>query len=106
MAFDSILRPVEAGYKFGGQTIPMIHVKVTNRDAVVPVVVGAQLLRTIYAHHKAQWEWRKSSIDRLSGSTRLREAVEKDGGIEALLPVFAAESKAFEAEARKYWIYK
>ncbi len=104
--FDSILRPVEPGYEFGGQTIPMIHVKVTNRDAVVPVDVGAYMLRAIYERHKDKWEWRRSSIDRLSGSARMREAVEKDGGIEALLPILAAESKAWEGEARKYWIYK
>lgn len=104
--FDSILRPVEAGYEFGGQTIPMIRVTVTDRDRVVPVNVGAHMLREIYVRHTADWQWRKSSIDRLSGSARLREAVEKDGGIEALLPVFQAESEKFLAEARKYWIYK
>ncbi|MBW7934039.1 MAG: DUF1343 domain-containing protein [Gemmatimonadaceae bacterium] len=104
--FDSILRPVEAGYEFGGQTIPMIRVTVTDRDRVVPVNVGAHMLREIYVRHTADWQWRKSSIDRLSGSARLREAVEKDGGIEALLPVFQAESESFLAEARKYWIYK
>lgn len=106
VSFDSISRPVEAGYEFGGLTIPMIHVKVTNRDAVEPVAVGAYLLRAIYARHKDKWEWRKGSIDRLSGSTRMREAVEKDGGIEALLPILRAESKTFEAEAKKYFIYK
>jgi len=104
--FDSIQRTVAAGEKSGGLTIPMIHVKVTNRDAVVPVEVGAHMLRAIYARHKDTWEWRKNSIDRLSGSTRLREAVEKDGGIEALLPVLRAESKAWEAQTRKYWIYR
>jgi len=106
VSFDSIARPVEAGFEFGGQTIPMIHVRVTDRNAVVPVVVGAHLLRAIYVRHKDKWEWRKGSIDRLSGSARMREAVEKDGGIEALLPVLRAESKAFEAETKKYWIYK
>ncbi len=106
VTFDSISREVEAGYEFGGERIPMIHVLVTRRDAVEPVMVGAYLLRAIYARHPDQWQWRKGSIDRLSGSARMREAVEKPGGIEALLPVLRAESKAWEAEARKYWIYK
>ncbi|MBI2408015.1 MAG: DUF1343 domain-containing protein [Gemmatimonadetes bacterium] len=104
--FDSVSRPVEAGYEFGGQTIPMVRVTVTNRDAVVPVNVGAHMLREMYVRHKDKWEWRKGSIDRLSGSARLREAVEKDGGIEALLPVFQAESDKFLAESKKFWIYK
>ncbi len=106
VTFDSISREVEAGYEFGGERIPMIHVLVPRRDAVEPVMVGAYLLRAIYARHPDQWQWRKGSIDRLSGSARMREAVEKPGGIEALLPVLRAESKAWEAEARKYWIYK
>ncbi len=106
VSFDSISRTVEAGFEFGGETIPMIHLRVTDRNAVEPVVVGAQMLRAIYARHKDKWVWRRGSIDRLSGSTRLREAVEKEGGIEALLPVLRAEAKAFEAEAKKYWIYK
>lgn len=104
--FDSVLKPVEAGYEFGGQTIPMIRATVTDRDAVVPMNVGAHMLRAIYERHKDKWEWRKGSIDRLSGSARLREAVEKDGGIEALLPVYQAEANKFLAESKKYWIYK
>ena len=106
VSFDSISRPVEAGFEFGGETIPMLHVRVTDRNAVEPVVVGAQMLRAIYWRHKDKWVWRRGSIDRLSGSTRLREAVEKEGGIEALLPVLRAEARAFEAETKKYWIYK
>lgn len=106
VSFDSISRTVEAGFEFGGQTIPMIHLRVTDRNAVEPVVVGAQMLRAIYWRHKDKWVWRTGSIDRLSGSTRLREAVEKEGGIEALLPVLRAEARAFEAGTKKYWIYK
>jgi uncharacterized protein YbbC (DUF1343 family) len=104
--FDSVLKPVEAGYEYGGQSIPMVRVTVTDRDAVVPVNVGAHMLRAIYERHKDKWEWRRGSIDRLSGSTRLREAVEKDGGIEALLPIYQAEANKFLAESKKFWIYK
>ena len=104
--FDSLSRTVEAGYEYGGLTIPMIRVTVTDRNAVVPVNVGAHMLRAIYERHKDAWQWRKNAIDRLSGSARLREAVEKDGGIEALLPVFQAESERFLAESKKFWLYK
>jgi uncharacterized protein YbbC (DUF1343 family) len=104
--FDSVLRTVEKGFKFGGETIPMIRIRVTDRDAVDAPAIGAHLLRAIYSRHTDQWKWRTSSIDRLSGDTRLRSAVEREGGVEALLPVLRAESKAWEAEARKYWIYE
>lgn len=104
--FDSVLRPVEKGFKFGGDTIPMIRMTVTDRNAVKPVEVGAHLLRAIYKRHVAQWQWRTESIDRLFGSDRLRLAVEREGGVEALLPQIAAESEQFKQQSSKYWIYK
>jgi uncharacterized protein YbbC (DUF1343 family) len=104
--FDSVYRPVERGFKFGGDTIPMIRLTVTDRNAVKPVEVGAQLLRAIYARHTAEWRWNPSHMDRLFGSDRLRRAVERDGGIEELLPAIAKESEEFRARSQKYWIYR
>ena len=104
--FDSVSRPVERGFKFGGDTIPMILMTVTDRNVVTPIEIGANLLRTIYKRHTAEWKWNQSSVDRLFGSDRLRLAVEREGGIEALLPVIAKESAQFRQTAEKYWIYK
>ena len=104
--FDSVSRPVEQGFKFGGDTIPMILLTVTDRNRVKPIEVGAQLLRAIYKRHTAEWHWRLSGIDRLFGSDRLRLAVEREGGIEELLPVLAKESEEFRRQSEKYWIYK
>jgi uncharacterized protein YbbC (DUF1343 family) len=104
--FDSVSRPVEKGFKFGGDTIPMIRMTIIDRNAVKPIAVGAHLLRAIYERHTAQWQWRTASVDRLFGSDRLRLAVEREGGVEALLEQIAAESKRFEQQSSKYWIYK
>ncbi len=104
--FDSATAAVAAGSaKYGGQTIPVLRVHVTDRDVVNPTVVGLHMLRAIYARHRTEFQWRPS-IDRLAGSDRVRAAVEKDGGVEALLPVLERESRAFEQAARKYWIYR
>lgn len=104
--FDSVFRPVEKGFKFGGDTIPMILLTVTDRNAVKPIEVGAHLLRTIYKRHTAEWKWNQSHMDRLFGSDRLRLAVEREGGIEELLPVIAKESEQFRQQSEKYWIYR
>jgi uncharacterized protein YbbC (DUF1343 family) len=104
--FDSVSRPVAQGFKFGGDTIPMILMSVTDRNRVKPIEVGVHLLREIYKRHTAEWQWRQSGIDRLFGSDRLRLAVEREGGIEELLPVLAKESERFRQESEKYWIYK
>ena len=103
--FDSISQTVEQGFKFGGETIPMIQMRVTDRNTVKPVEVGAHLLRAIYKRHTTDWQWR-ASIDRLFGSERLKLAVEKEGGIEALLPTLATEAAQFREQSSKYWIYR
>jgi uncharacterized protein YbbC (DUF1343 family) len=104
--FDSTSRTIEAGYKWAGQTIPMIHVTVTDRNAVHATTVGLHMLRAIYERHTKEWQWRPGSIDRLSGGDRLRPAVERQGGIDALLPVLARESAEFERATAPDRIYR
>jgi uncharacterized protein YbbC (DUF1343 family) len=102
--FDSTSKTVEAGFEHGGLTIPAIRIHVTDRDAVRPVDVAAHLLRAVYARHQAAWQWR-GSIDRLSGGELLRAAVEREGGVEALLDRWRAETEAWAATARAHRIY-
>ena len=104
--FDSTSRTIEQGFKFGGETIPMIEMTVTDRNTIKPVEVGIHLLRAIYKRHAKDWQWRTAHMDRLFGSDRLRRAVEREGGIEELLPTLARESEEFKATSSKYWIYQ
>ena len=106
VVFDSTSQLMEAGYKFPGEKIPVIVVVVSDRDVVQPHVVGLNLLRAIYKHHTADFKWRESAVDRLFGSDRLRKAVEREGGIEALIPVLDRESADFAATTKMYHIYK
>jgi uncharacterized protein YbbC (DUF1343 family) len=104
--FEAVTRPVEAGYEFGGETIPMVRVSVTDRDRVNPAEVGLWLLREIRARHPQEWQW-KGSVERLAGSRRVREAVESgDDAVRALLADFARESAQFARESAKYHIYR
>jgi uncharacterized protein YbbC (DUF1343 family) len=102
--FDSVSRTMQPGFKFPGQTIPMLHITVTDRDRVNAPEVGLRLLRAIYARHRNEFQWR-GSIDRLAGSDRVRAAVENDT-VDALLAAWADESRRFQDATRKYWIYK
>ncbi|MCC6771136.1 MAG: DUF1343 domain-containing protein [Gemmatimonadaceae bacterium] len=106
VVFDSTSQQVEAGYKHGGLKVPVLMVVVSDREQVVPIQVGLHMLRAIYKRHPKDFQWRQQSIDRLFGSTRLRAAVEKEGGIEALLPILERESVTFKAATRPYWLYK
>lgn len=105
--FDSSSRSVLPNNKFGGMTIPVITIAVTDRDRVRPVEVGVWMLRTIYAHHQSDWQWRVSHVDRLSGSDALRHAVEEsDAAVASLLATWAREAEAWKREASAYWIYR
>lgn len=106
VVFDSTNQTVEAGYKFGGETVPVIVVVVSDRELVKPHLVGLHLLRAIYKRHPTEFKWRESAIDRLAGSDRLRKAVERDGGIEELIPVLDRESREFEERIRPYRLYR
>ncbi|MDB4877915.1 MAG: hypothetical protein JWM41_4361 [Gemmatimonadetes bacterium] len=103
--FDTATRTIEAGYKFGGQTIPMIQVRVTDRNAVKPVEVGIRMLRAIYAHHPKDFQWREKSIDRLAGTDKLRSAVEQDG-VDALLRQWNSDAAEFARRVAPYLIYR
>jgi uncharacterized protein YbbC (DUF1343 family) len=104
--FDSTSRTIAAGAKFAGQTIPMIEITVTDRDAVRPTELGAHMLRVIYKRHPRAFAWREQGIERLSGSRALRQAVEREGGVEALIPVWRRESEEFRRAAEKYRLYQ
>lgn len=102
--FDTATRTIEAGYKFGGQTIPMIKVLVTNRNAVRPVALGVHMLRAVYARHPKDFQWR-ASIDRLAGTDKLRTAVEQNG-VSALLAQWDADAARFAQLVKPYLIYR
>jgi uncharacterized protein YbbC (DUF1343 family) len=103
--FDTATRTIEAGYKFGGQTIPMIKVRVVNRDAVRPVALGIRMLRAIYARHPTDFQWRTTQIDRLAGTDKLRAAVEQNG-VDALITQWDADAARFAQLVKPYLIYR
>jgi uncharacterized protein YbbC (DUF1343 family) len=103
--FDTATRSIEAGYKFGGQTIPMIKVSVTDRNAVKPVSMGVRMLRAIYARHPKDFQWRQTQIDRLAGTDKLRAAVEQNT-VDALLKEWDADAIKFAARVKPYLIYR
>ena len=104
VTFDTTSVAVEAGQKWGGHRIPMITVAVSDRNAVQSFRVGLEMLRAIYHRHKGEFQWRTSHIDRLSGSTRLRDAVELDR-LDGLIAEWERESRDFEQKSAPYRMY-
>jgi uncharacterized protein YbbC (DUF1343 family) len=104
VVFDSTLVAVDSGQKWGGQRIPMITVAVSDRDAVQSYRVGLEMLRAIYGRHKGEFQWRIGSIDRLTGSARVRAAIELHA-VDALIPELERESREFQERSSPYYIY-
>ncbi|MGA9837914.1 MAG: DUF1343 domain-containing protein [Gemmatimonadaceae bacterium] len=103
--FESTACRIDAGQKWGGQTIPMLHVSVVDRDRVRPVEVAAYMLQVIRRRHPTDFKWLLPHMDELAGSDALRKAVDA-GTVAALLPVLDAQSRAFERAAERYRIYR
>ena len=103
--FETATRTIEKGYKFGGQTIPMIQIHVTDRNTVRPIEVGVRMLRAIYARHPKDFQWKQGSIDRLAGTDQLRLAVEQ-GSVDDLLKRWNADAVEFAREVKPYLIYR
>ena len=103
--FESVTRRIRRGEKFGGLSIPMIRIVVTDRDDVRSSEIGAWLLREIYIRHPKQFRWQAGAgIEELSGSRELRNAVER-GGIGSLLSRWRRESAEFKKAALPFFLY-
>jgi uncharacterized protein YbbC (DUF1343 family) len=103
--FESLRRRIGRGEKYGGETIPMIRLVVTDRNRIRSVEIAAHLLREIYRRHPREFKWQVGAgIEELSGSRALRNAVEK-GGIDSLLARWRGESSRFSRAARPSFLY-
>ena len=110
--FAATRRAVRAKEKFGGRTIPMLDVVVTNRDRVEPVAVGAQLLRVLQRRYPTRVRYQARGLEELAGSRAFREALVARGTadvsrarMDALLRAWADEAAAFQRATRPYWLY-
>jgi uncharacterized protein YbbC (DUF1343 family) len=103
--FDATRQSIGRGEKFGGMTIPMVRMTITDRNAVRSSVIGANLLREIYSRHPKQFRWQAGAgIEELSGSRGLRTAVE-NGRLDSLLERWNAESATVLKQTNKIKLY-
>ena len=110
--FVATRRAVRAGEKFGGRTIPMIDVVVTDRDRLDPIATGAQLLRVVQRRHSSRVRYQARGLEELAGSRAFREALTAPGDADAsrarmdsLLRAWADDAAAFQRASRSYWLY-
>jgi uncharacterized protein YbbC (DUF1343 family) len=96
--FEAITMSVEpTASKYSGQTIPAIRFVITDRQAYRPVRTSLLLIDAIRRRHPDHFAWGRS-IDRLTGSDKVRLAIDS-GGLTALLEEWDREAAGF-LEAR------
>lgn len=102
--FEAIMMPVEStAAKHAGLTIPAIRLAITDREAYRPVATALLLIDEIRGQHLKDFAWRPS-IDRLTGSDKVRRAIES-GHLDALLAQWDREAADFKAGSRQYYLY-
>jgi uncharacterized protein YbbC (DUF1343 family) len=102
--FEAITMPVEpTAAKYPGETIPAIRFDVTDREAYRPVRTSLLLIDEIRTRHLDEFEWRPS-IDRLTGSDRVRLAIE-GGWLGDLLEEWDGEAAEFLESRKPYLLY-
>ncbi|MFF1297707.1 MULTISPECIES: exo-beta-N-acetylmuramidase NamZ domain-containing protein [unclassified Streptomyces] len=92
--------------KFQGKTIGGVQIHVHDRAAYDPVRTGIALLVTA----KRVWSgfaWRSDNwIDKLTGSTQVRTAIDAGAGPDEVVAGWREELAAFRATRREYLLYR
>jgi uncharacterized protein YbbC (DUF1343 family) len=102
--FEAITMPVQAtAAKFPGQTLPAIRFDVTDREAYRPVRTSLLLIDEIRRRHPRDFAWTRT-IDRLTGSDRVRLAIES-GSLPALLEAWDREAAEFSESRKPFLLY-
>ena len=102
--FEAVERRIGPGQKFGGSSIPMVRIVVTDRNLVKSSEIGAHLLREIYSRHADSVRFQTRGLEELSGSRALRTAVQQ-GGIDALLANWRRDAARFAGDVSGVRLY-
>jgi uncharacterized protein YbbC (DUF1343 family) len=102
--FEAIQMAVaKTAAKFPGETIPGIRIAVTDRQAYRPVRTALILIDTIRRRHPDRFAW-GPSIDRLTGSDKVRRAVDV-GQLAPLLDDWDRDAAEFARLRQPFMLY-
>jgi uncharacterized protein YbbC (DUF1343 family) len=93
--------------RFADREIPGLRVRVSDARAARPYALGVALLRALRALH-ADFAWRDgtgAALDRLVGTRRLRQALERGETVEAILAADAPGIASFSATRKPVLLY-
>jgi uncharacterized protein YbbC (DUF1343 family)/CubicO group peptidase (beta-lactamase class C family) len=97
------VRFTPASSRFAGQECSGVRFVITDRAALRPLLLGASLLRTIYALWPA--ELKLDDVDKLLRDPRAIAAIREGKPLEEIVAPWAADEAAFRARRAKYLLY-
>ena len=92
--------------KYNEEPCNGIFVKVTDRDTFEPVKAGIYLLWAIKKTHPIAFEWKMGTIDRLSGTTNVRNMLDEGKTPAEIFRTWQNDLEVFRSLQSKYLIYK
>lgn len=102
--FEPITLQVEpTAAKYPGQTIPAIRFQITDRESYRPVRTALLLIDEIRRQHPRDFAW-TATIDRLTGSDKVRLAIE-GGRLLPLLEEWDREAAEFRESRKPFLLY-
>ena len=103
--FEAITMPViPTAAKWKGDTIPAIRFAVTDKRAYRPVRTALILIDEIKRQHPRDFRWGES-IDRLTGSDKVRRAIDA-GQLAPLLEEWDRQAAAFRESSKRVQLYQ
>jgi uncharacterized protein YbbC (DUF1343 family) len=91
--------------KYAGEVCSGVQLHVTSRDALRPVALGLHLIAVLRDQHPERFAWRAPHFDRLAGSDRIRDVLERGQPVEQIVASWAEELEAFERQRAAYLLY-
>ena len=99
--------------KWADQRCGGVQLHVTDRRAFRPVTAGLHLIATVRDLYPQRFAWRESStegtsphIDLLTGTDKVRHALDAGVDVADLVASWAAERDRFARESRRYYLYQ
>lgn len=91
--------------KYEGEGCEGIQVHVTDREQFEAVWTVLQILTIVKRNHPEDFQWRESSIDRLSGSDTVRKAIDAGTPVDEILNSWKPELEEFDQLRKRYFLY-
>jgi uncharacterized protein YbbC (DUF1343 family) len=90
--------------KYKDEECSGVRVKITDARAAKPYTLGVALLATLRKSEKFAWR-SEGALDRLVGTKKLREALEKGDTVDAIVEADTAAIETFRKERRESLLY-